>query len=181
MKRLLLALLAVLSLGSLAFAQQDEIISRDELRLTGEPETALALSLARPDLFSSVNGSLLLHDLPVLTLLDGRRFPISGNSGRLGVAPLERIPLAFLRAVRVDGPGASPLAGADATGGVVDLRTRPFYSGGEIGLFYGGSGGKYGREDFESYIFGSVGTDNIQFSAGAAYDRSSGHVPRIAY
>lgn len=178
-KRALPVLFGLLALCAPLLAQEDRLISRDELRLTGEPDVAPALALFRPDLFRSVDGRLLLHDLPVLTLLDGRRFPISGNSGSFGVAPLERIPLAFLQSVRVHGIGSSPFYGSDAAGGVVDLRRDAVFTGGEVGAFYGASGGKYGREDFAAHIFGSVGTENFQISGGASYESLRVKVPQV--
>jgi outer membrane receptor protein involved in Fe transport len=176
------ALLGFLSVCSPLFAQQNDpllasdgdVFTADQLRSTGELETASALARYRPDLFSVAHGSLLIHGLPALTLLDGRRFPISGDLGRFGAEPLDFVPLAFLSAVRVQTAGPSQMYGADAPGGVVDMRLNNVSTGGELGVFYGASGGKYGREDFETYIHGSVGTDKFQISAGAAYERSSG-------
>lgn len=175
-KGTLLVLLGLLAAGSTLRAQQNALdpITADSLRQRGEVDTAPALALERPDLFRNVDGTLLIHDLPVTVLLDGRRLNIGGNSGHFGVASLDRIPLAFLSAVRVQPVSASPLAASDAPGGVVDLQLRRFTSGGEAGVFYGGSGGKYGREDFQAYILGGVGNEKLQISAGAAYQNSSG-------
>ena len=89
------------------------------------------------------------------------------------MTPLDVIPLAFLRGVQVE-KLPSPMYGTDAPGGIVNLQLNRSYSGGEAGVFYGASTGKYGREDFEAYIRGGVGTDHVQISAGAAYDHSSG-------
>ncbi len=187
-KRAIPALLGLLCACSPLLAQQidplsttgDEIFSGDRLRITGEIETAPALALYRPDLFRSVDGSLLIHGLPTLTLLDGRRFLISGHPGGTGMAPLDPIPLAFLQAVRVQ-TVPSPLDGSDGPGGVVDLRLNRPVAGGELGVFYGNSGGKYGREDFHAYIFGGVGNDKFQISAGAAYQNSSGRALQLSY
>ncbi len=187
-KRAIPALLGLLCVCSPLLAQQidplsttgDEIFSGDRLRMTGEVETAPALALYRPDLFRAVDGSLLIHGLPTLTLLDGRRFPISGHLGGTGMAPLDPIPLAFLQAVRVQ-TVPSPLAGSDGPGGVVDLRLNRPVAGGELGVFYGNAGGKYGREDFQAYIFGGVGNDKFQISAGAAYQNSSGRALQLSY
>lgn len=177
-KGVVLAILGLLSICSPLVAQEGDFdtITRDSLQLMGEIDTAPALALNRPDLFSTVNGLLLIHSLPVTTFLDGRRFPISGDSNRMGISPLEIIPVAFLSAVRVQKTSTSPLLATDAPGGIVDLRLRRVSSGGEAGVFYGGSGGKYGREDFSAYILGGVGTENFQISAGAAYENSSGRV-----
>ncbi len=163
-----------------ASAGEIDTIPLDQLRLTGEVETAPALTLYRPDIFSTVDGALLIHSLPVLTLLDGRRFPIAGDLGRTGMTPLDVIPVAFLRAVQVE-KSSSPMYGTDAPGGIVNLQLNRSYSGGAAGVFYGASGGKYGREDSEAYIRGGVGTDKFQISGGAAYDRSSGQSRSVSH
>jgi outer membrane receptor protein involved in Fe transport len=157
---------------------ETETITLEELRQTGALDTAAALTLYRPDIFSTVDSSILIHGLPVLTLLDGRRFPISSALGRMGMAPLDLFPVAFLRAVQVQKVNASPILGTDSPGGVVNLQLNRFYSGGEVGVFYGKSGGKYGREDKQAYILGGVGDEKIQITVGAAYEESSGRVPR---
>ncbi len=187
-KRALLVGIGVLGLSLSMNAQrtaksdllaEDETFTPNELRITGEVDTAPALALYRPDLFSTIDGSVLLHGLPVLTLLDGRRFPISGELGRMGVAPLNIFPIALLSAVEVHGVGASPFYGSDNPGGVVNLHLNRVYSGGEVGFFYGKSGGKYGREDMQYYIVGGVGNDKVHITAGASYEESSGRLPRF--
>lgn len=177
-KGAVLAILGLLSVCSALPAQEGDFdtITRDSLQLMGEIDIAPALALNRPDLFSTVNGHLLLHSLPVTTFLDGRRFPISGDSNRMEISPLELIPVAFLSSVRVQQTSTSPLLATDAPGGIVDLRLRQVSSGGEAGVFYGSSSGRYGREDFSAYILGGVGTEKFQISAGAAYENSNGRV-----
>lgn len=177
-KRALLAVSGVLSLCLPVNAQVDETFTPEQLRITGEENTAPALALYRPDLFSTVDSSVLLHGLPVLTLLDGRRFPVSSALGQMGMTPLDLFPLAFLSSVQVQKVGSSPRHGSDGSGGVVALRLNRMTSGGEVGFFYGKSGGKYGREDMSAHIIGGVGNDKFQITAGAAYHESSGHVPR---
>ena len=158
---------------------QAEIITREQLEQEGEIDVTPSLSLYRPDLFSSVDSSLLIHSLPVLTLLDGRRFPISSELGRMGMTPLDLFPLAFFSAVEVQSVSPSPIYGTEGPGGVVNLRLNRNYSGGEVGIFYGKSSGRYDREDFQTYIIGSTGNDKFHITAGAAYQESSGHGPRF--
>jgi outer membrane receptor protein involved in Fe transport len=181
-KRVLPVVLGFLSL-SLPLAAQlagDGIITAEELRGTGEIDVVSALTLSRPDVFSTKDGSILIHGLPALTLLDGRRFPISNAMTRMGLTPLDLFPIAFLQGVEVQKAPASPIYGSDATGGVVNLRlTDRTYSSGEIGFFYGRSGGKYDREDLQGYIIGTVGNDKLSITAGASYRESSGHTPRL--
>jgi hypothetical protein len=62
---------------------------------------------------------------------------------------------------------------------VVEMRAQDrVYVGGEMGIFYGKSSGKYGREDFQSYIIGTVGTEKFSITAGILHQESSGRVPR---
>lgn len=184
-KRALPAILGFLGFCLSVVAQQtnaelraNETLTPEELRITGAVETGPALTLYRPDLFSRIDGSILIHGLPVLTLLDGRRFPISSELGRMGMTPFDLFPLAFLSAVEVEKGSASPVYGGDGPGGVVNLRLNRMQTGGEVGVFYGKSGGKYGREDMSAYITGSVGNDKFQITAGAAYHESEGRYPR---
>ncbi|MDQ6654976.1 MAG: TonB-dependent receptor plug domain-containing protein, partial [Verrucomicrobiota bacterium] len=158
------------------FQQENgEKITHEQLQTTGATDTGSALNLYRPDLFSSIDGATLIHGLPVMTLLDGRRFPISGELGRMGTAPLNLFPLALISAVQVQKTTTRPSVGSDAPGGVVDLELKRGYTtGGEVGVFYGKSGGRNGREDFEAHIIGTVGNDKVQITAGAAYQESSG-------
>ena len=175
-RRALPVLLALLAACSPLWAQTGtDAITRAELENVGAVETAPALSLARPDLFTGVDSATLIYGLPVLTLLDGRRFPISSEMGRMGMTPFDIFPVAFLSAVEVQKAAPSLRYGSDATGGVLNLRTNRFYTGGEVGFFYGRSSGKYGREDYSAHIIGGIGNDKFNITVGAAYHESSGH------
>jgi outer membrane receptor protein involved in Fe transport len=185
-KRALLAMIGVLSLCLAVVAQEttapfslaeDEVITPEELRITAAEDTAPALSLYRPDLFRTGGGSVLIHGLPALTLLDGRRFLVSSELGRMGMTPLDLFPIAFLSAVEVQKVGASPIYGSDGPGGVVNLRLNRIHTGGEVGFFYGKSGGQYGHEDMQAYIIGGVGNEKFQITVGAAHQESSGRFP----
>ena len=155
-----------------------ETITRGDLDRTGAIETGPALSLARPDLFSGVDSTTLIYGLPVLTVLDGRRFPISSELGRMGMTPFDIFPVAFLSAVEVQKAAPSLRYGSDAAAGVLNLRTNRYYTGGEVGFFYGRSDGKFGREDFSTHIIGGIGNDKFNVTVGASYYESSGHYPR---
>jgi outer membrane receptor protein involved in Fe transport len=121
---------------------------------------------------------VLIHTLPALTLLDGRRFAPSTELGRMGMSPLDLVPVAFLSGAEVQKTGSSPRYGSDGPGGVVNLRLNRMQTSGEVGAFYGKSSGKYGREDFSSYIIGTVGNEKFSITAGASYHESSINVPR---
>jgi hypothetical protein len=48
----------------------------------------------------------------------------------------------------------------------------PVWTSGEVGFLYGQSvGSKHSFDTEQGYIFGTVGNDNIQITAGAAYER----------
>ena len=156
----------------------EETVTPEELSLTGEFETGRALTRSRPDLFSARDGALLMHGLPTLTLLDGRRFLGASELGRMGMTPLDMFPLAFLSAVEVQKAGSSLRHGGDTAGGVVDLRLKRYNYGGEVGFSYGTSTGKYGREDMSSYIIGGVGNEKFNVTAGVFYHESNLKIPR---
>jgi hypothetical protein len=62
---------------------------------------------------------------------------------------------------------------------LVDLRAPDRFSyGGEIGFLYGKSTGKYGREDFQTYILGTVGNDKFQITAGFLHQETTVNAPR---
>jgi len=184
--RTLPGIFGFLSLCAPLFAQQangpaqtfDETITLAQLRGTGEVDTAPALTLYRSDLFSTVNGSVLIHGLPALTLLDGRRIADSSAMAQMGLTGLDLFPIVFLKAVEVQKVSAAPMYGADAPGGVVNLQLNRDYTGGEAGFFYGRANGKFGREDKQAYILGGVGDEKTQITVGATYEESSGHFPR---
>jgi hypothetical protein len=62
---------------------------------------------------------------------------------------------------------------------VVELRAADrVYVGGEVGFFYGRSSGKYGYEDFQTYIIGTVGTEKFSITAGFLHQESNGRFRR---
>jgi hypothetical protein len=175
-KRVLLAALGSLALCFPIVAQQTGPLEQTET------VTLEQLSFYRPEIFSSVDSSVLIHDLPMLTFLDGR-LPVSSALSRMGNTSLGVFPIAFVSAAETHKANASPATSAPGTGSpheVTTLQLNPEYWGGEVGAFYGRSSGKFGREDFGSYIVGGVGNDKFQITVGASYEESNGRVPRWA-
>jgi iron complex outermembrane recepter protein len=66
---------------------------------------------------------VLLHDLPTVVLLNGRRLPNSGLGADASV-DLNTMPISFIERVEVLAGGASAAYGADAVGGVINIVTR---------------------------------------------------------
>jgi hypothetical protein len=132
-----------------------------------------AFGLSRADLFSTVDTSTLIEALPVPELMDGRRFPVSSPIGQMGMAPLDLFPAAFLHPVEVRPAKGRRTFETDASDAIAELRSTPIYTGGEVGVFYGRSTGKYGGDVFGSYILGTIATDKFQITAGASYQESN--------
>ena len=70
-------------------------------------------------------------------------------------------------------------SGRDSSNTAVDLLPKFDYAGGEVGVFYGKSSGKFGREVAAGYIFGEVVDGNTHITVGASYEHSSGRVPNV--
>src|SRR5207253_2027933 len=85
---------ALLVVGFLALCFQ---VAAQQNNRTDEFDAAAALALYRPEIFTSVDSSLLVRDLPLLTFLDGR-LPGSTALGRMGTAPVATLPVALVSA-----------------------------------------------------------------------------------
>jgi hypothetical protein len=146
------------------------------------------LTLYRPEIFASVDSSVLIHDLALLDLLDGR-LPVSTALGRMGMAPLDLSPIAFFRAVEGQKVTAAPVhrterknngtEGKDSPGEMMTSSLNPIYYGGEVGVLYGRCSGKFGGDLLQTYVVGQVGNEKFQITAGAAYEESSGRALRF--
>jgi len=175
------ALLAVLGLVGLSFP-----VSGQQAIPAGDFEAASTLALDRPEIFNSVDSSVLIHDLPIVAFLDGR-LPGSSPLGRMGVAPVTSFPMAFASPLPGQNRYVYAAAGKDSKDAkdspeeVTALQRKPeLYFGGETGVFYGRSIGKHGGDDFGSYIEGSVGNDKLEITVGGSYEQSNVRVPRWA-
>jgi hypothetical protein len=120
------------------------------------------------------NGSTL--NRPFLTLADRERFSFM-------TAFNWQTPLDFLPSFNPAEPRsvASPTLSdhGNSSDDVVEIRsTDRIHVGGEVGFLYGKSSGKYGREDFQTYLIGTVGNEKFSITAGYLHQESSGRVPR---
>jgi hypothetical protein len=152
-------------------------------------DASSAFAFYRPEIFSTVDSLALLDRLPVLNFLDGTRLPVSSEMGRMGTAPLDLPSLAhfsaaYVSAARVRRVNADPVSGKDgkdSSAEVISSPSAPYYYGGEVGFMYGHSSGKFGGDEFGTYIDGVVGNDKFQINAGASYQEWNGHVPRFRH
>ena len=172
MKRALLAVLGWLAL-SFPLAAQEVF------------DSAATFVFYRPAIFTSVDSAALVRELPMTEFLDGR-LPGSSALGRMGTAPVANFPMALVRAeprkkgTSVSGPVRDPKDGKDYSSAesLAAEKASLVWTGGEIGVFYGHSSGKFGGDEFGSYIVGGVGNEHLQINVGASYQEFNGRVPR---
>jgi len=141
----------------------------------------LAQQTDRPEVFSAMNNSFLR--LPSLMLSDGGSFSFASAFNRMETTTPDFLPT-FSMASTTGRPRRANVPAAtseDSSTEVVDVR-RPNlldHVSGEVGVLYGRSTGKFGREVEAGYIIGEVGDDKFNITVGAAYEHSSGRFPRF--
>jgi len=172
MKRALLAVLGWLAL-SFPLAAQEPF------------DSAATFIFYRPEIFTSVDTAALVRELPMTEFLDGR-LPGSSALGRMGTAPVANFPMALVSAEprkkgsSVSGPVTDPKDGKDYSSAesLAAEKASLVWTGGEIGFMYGHSSGKFGGDEFTSYIMGGVGNEHLQINVGASYQEFNGHFSR---
>ncbi len=172
MKRALLAVLGWLAL-SFPLAAQEPF------------DSAATFIFYRPEIFTSVDSAALVRELPMTEFLDGR-LPGSTALGRMGTAPVANFPMALVSAEprkkgsSVSGPVTDPKDGKDYSSAesLAAEKASLVWTGGEIGFMYGHSSGKFGGDEFTSYIMGGVGNEHLQINVGASYQEFNGHFSR---
>jgi hypothetical protein len=155
-KRALSAVAGFLGLCYSLSAQQTQ--SPEQLQLDGS-------TLNRPFL-----------GLPSLTLADRER--VSFSTAFTWQTPVDFLPP--FNPVEPQSLAFPTLPGLkNSPDNVVEMRPQErIYASGEMGVLYGRSSGKYGREFEQGYIIGEVGNDYFHITVGTSYERSSGRVPR---
>ena len=120
--------------------------------------------------------------LPLLTLSDGRGLPASSELGRMGTVPVDlSSDDSFTVAeiiVRPQGEQYPATDGKDSSAAIANSPLNPIYYGGEVGFRYGHASGKFGGDDFATYMMGTAGNDKFQITVGAGYEELSGRLSR---
>jgi hypothetical protein len=147
--RALLTLVGFLVSCAVSFAQQ---IERPTFELTG--------STAR---------------VPTVALSDAQPFSFGANWVQSGTSEFLPAPVA----VKTPAADVAQIPAKDSANKLLDLHPNAGYATGEIGVLYGKSFGKFGREYKQGYIMSEVGNDKFHLSVGASYEESSGRVPRL--
>ena len=80
----------------------------------------------------------------------------------------------------VSGPIRDPKDGKDYSSAesLAAEKASLSWTGGEIGFLYGHSSGKFGGDEFTSYITGGVGNEHMQINVGVSQQEFNGRVPR---
>jgi hypothetical protein len=151
-------------------------------------EVTFSPTLNQPEIFNTVDGLTLIKRLPILNFLDGTRLLVSSPLGRMGRAPLNLDSINYVTNVDLPEITVSPAEGPDGKDFVADGKDSPadvktaqsssVYYGGELGLYFGHSSGKFGGDEFGSYLVGGVGDDKFTITVGAGYQESNNHIPR---
>jgi hypothetical protein len=116
-------------------------------------------------------------DVPSLTLADERLFSFPGAFAWMEATPADFLPVFSAEEPRRMIPALTPAQ--DSGRKAVDLLPRFDYVSGEVGVFYGKSTGKFGREVKQGYILGEVGDDKTHITLGASYEETNGRLPRL--
>src|ERR1700730_15668319 len=143
----------------------------------------LCLSLSAQQTYSTdVYRSLNILSIRFPTLSDEGFFSFASAFKQMETTSPDFLPALTMAnmAARSETATAPASRAEDSSKEVVGMpRNRFFdYADGEVGLFYGRSIGNHDLEVARGYIFGEVGNDTTQISAGASYERLSGRVPR---
>src|SRR2546426_5391845 len=148
-------------------------------------DSAATFVFYRPEILTSVDSAALVRELPMTEFLDGR-LPGSSALGRMGTAPVANFQMALVSAeprkkgTSVSGPVRDPKDGKDYSSAesLAAERASLVWTGGEVGFMYGHSSGKFGGDEFLSYITGGVGNEHLQINVGASYQEFNGRIPR---
>jgi hypothetical protein len=167
-------------------------VASKHVQPAGASETPFGLSLYQPKIFSAKDSSILFHKGPVGAWSDGGRLAneTAFASMRMGSFELPPAPYfapdAFTSAPpkkgsAISGPQSEDFRtdGKDFDGETMVSPPDRIYYGGEIGFLYGRWSGKGSGDLINTYIFGQVGNDKFQITAGAAFEDWSGHGPRF--
>jgi len=181
----------ILGLGFFGFclplaAQQTSRIERSKAQTTAlrqlRPsalDTPARLTLSRPEFFSPIHGSVLTDFPLMLAFLDREPLPASSELDRMGIPPLDYFQDDLPSAADVEQANAATIDGKDSPSDIVSPPLSPIYYSGELGVFYGRSSGKFGREIMQTYFLGEVGNEKFHITVGAAYEESNGRLPRF--
>jgi hypothetical protein len=134
----------------------------------------------QPDVLRALNDNFVRF--PSLALSDGTSFTFASVVETTAPDFLPPLKTASVTAIPRRATAQTAMVDDPSKDAVTPERSNLFdYATGEIGFAYGRSTGKFDRQVEAGYILGEVGNDHFQISAGAAYEHSSGSVPRFGH
>jgi hypothetical protein len=193
------ALVLALGLFSICFpvaAQQTKHSGSPHHRVAAFVVTPLDgtsnLSIYQPRILNGSGSSLLLHNGPLRAWSDGGQLVSESAFVQIGMAPLGLFPVTYLAPsdigpVPVRKPGASSNSrpenltadGKDLSVEMISSPLNQVYYTGEVGFIYGQWSGKGSGDYVGSYVWGQVGNDKFQITAGASFDNWNGNSPKL--
>jgi iron complex outermembrane receptor protein len=117
---------------------------------------------------------ILIHNLPTLVLVNGRRMaynPVDGSGGSEFV-DLNAIPLAAIDRIEVLSDGSSAIYGADAIGGVINVILKKDYNGWEANAHYGVSDTTGHYSERSGSLTGGVSNGTTSLTVSLEYTQS---------
>jgi hypothetical protein len=133
------------------------------------------VGLGQAGSFGSLNSAW--YGFGPLTLIDRQLFSFPRAFGWVEATPRDFLP-DFI-AEELPTPAALATQRRDSGNKAVDLLHKLDYVGGEVGVFYGRSTGKFSRAVEQGYILGQVINGNTQITVGGSYEHASGRGPKI--
>jgi hypothetical protein len=151
------------------------------------------LSIYRPHILNGPGSSLLLHNGPLQAWSDGGQLVSENAFVQIGMAPLDLFPVTYLAPgdvgpVPVRRPGGASANsrpenltadGKDLSAEMLSSPLNQVYYTGEVGFIYGQWSGKGSGDYVGSYVWGQVGNDKFQITAGASFDNWNGSSPKL--
>jgi len=119
--------------------------------------------------------SLLIHGLPALVLVNGRRVaydPADASNSTSEFVDLNMIPVAAIERIEVVTGGASAIYGSDAVGGVVNVILRKDYNGWEANVHFGYSDNNGHYAERIGSIVGGVSNGRTSVTLSAEYSQT---------
>jgi hypothetical protein len=166
-------------------------VASKHVQPAGASGRSFGLSLDQPKIFSAKDSSLLFNKGPVGAWSDGGRLASEKAFASMSMGSFELPPAPYFapdaftftpvkRGSAISRPQSENFGtdGKDFDGEMLSPPDHIYY-GGEIGFLYGHGTGKGSGDLIDTYIFGQVGNDHFQITAGTEYQEWSGHTPRF--
>lgn len=172
---LVLGVVGIIGFGFSLMAGQPDSLGKGKLKPLRAVDS-LVLDQAR--LLGEMDSSTLIGGLPMYGLLNGQHLPLSTPMGRMGMFPVNLSSSTSLTFAQISTGKTHFVDGKDSSKEVQPTQVDSLFYSGEVGFFYGHSSGKFGGNEYGTFLEGTVGNDKLQITVGGSFDRWDGRVPR---